>query len=226
VATHYSPKVTANNLVLYYDVSNSKCWSGSGTPKDLSKLGNDVTSNVGTVGSTTKGGALCWEFNATNKYFYSAFSEGQPTTNATLEAWIYPETEVISGDRGTIILLTGGNQCYMSWNKSNRELSNYWYGKSPAGYHETAAPMDRDAWHHLCSVWDNVNGTLYQYVDGVKTSTSTVGTSTTNTGMRIGMEGTARQFSGGIAVVKMYNSALTENEVLQSYNALRPRFGL
>lgn len=222
---NYSPKVAKDNLVVYYDVANPKCWSGSGTPNDLSKLGNDVTSNVGSIASTTKGGALCWEFNATNMYFYTAFSNGQPTTNATLEAWIYPETEVSEGDRGTIILLTGGNQCYMSWNKSNRELSNYWYSKSPAGYHETGAPMDRDAWHHLCSVWDNDNSTLYQYVDGVKTSVTTVGTSTANTGMRVGMESTGRQFSGGISVVKVYNSALSEDEVMQSYHALKSRFG-
>ena len=35
-----------------------------------------------------------------------------------------------------------------------------------------------------------------------------------------------RYFSGRIAIVRLYNRALSANEILQNYNALRGRFGL
>jgi hypothetical protein len=36
----------------------------------------------------------------------------------------------------------------------------------------------------------------------------------------------AESFNGSVASVKMYNRALTEEEILQNYNATKGRFGL
>jgi hypothetical protein len=35
-----------------------------------------------------------------------------------------------------------------------------------------------------------------------------------------------RYFSGRIAIVRMYNRALSDDEILKNYNAVRGRFGL
>ena len=41
----------------------------------------------------------------------------------------------------------------------------------------------------------------------------------------IGWEGDSRQFSGGISTIRVYNNALTSEEVLQNYNAQKNRHG-
>jgi len=113
----------------------------------------------------------------------------------------------------------------MSWNKSNQKLSSYWYDRNSNGYHESGASMQRYQWHHLCSVW--TGSQLNQFTDGVKTVVSNItGNSPTGTNVEIGMESIGRQFAGGIAIIRIYNSALTDEEVYQNFNASRARFGV
>jgi len=107
-------------------------------------------------------------------------------------------------------------------------LSNYWYSASPNGYHEPSTQMDRNRWHHLVSVWNSSDGNLYRYINGVLENTVATSASSGSyyQDLNIGWEGDGRQFSGGISVIKVYNSPLTSDQVLQNYNAQKSRFGL
>jgi hypothetical protein len=69
---------------------------------------------------------------------------------------------------------------------------------------------------------------LYQYVDGVVTKVATSGNIATGSTLYIGQEGnyTDRQYSGGIAVVRIFNRALHPNEVYEHWHAEKGRFGL
>ena len=67
------------------------------------------------------------------------------------------------------------------------------------------------------------------YINGVPiTSDTQTGTIDTNTGgMTIGSYNSgAYYFNGNIAVVKVYNRALSAAEVKRNFNALRGRFGI
>lgn len=221
----HNSKVVTSGLGLYVDADNEKSTTGG----DWKSLVEDTTfAKTGTPVVTTLGGAACYRFTAVGQYFSGnpSFLNNQPypSTTLTMEAWIYPETEVIAGDRANICRINSGSAAYMSWNKSNRKLSNYWYGHSPEGYHETGAAMARDQWHHVCSVWTGT--TLYQYTDLTQTSVSVTGSADATNSIYIGWEGDSRQFAGGIALVRMYNIALTQNQVIQNYMASRGRFGL
>lgn len=227
MTTIYSPNVVKTGLIFCADAANVRSYPGSGTSLyDLSGLGNTLTI-YGSATTSTMGGATAFNLDTDGKYFAGTLSGTMPTTNATLEAWIYPgASEVTSGDRGTVILLSGASSIYMSWNKGNGYLSNYWYSHTPEGYHETNGPSSRSTWTHWCSVWNNTDGKLYQSVNGNITSVTTSGNATTGTNLNIGRESSGRQFSGGIAVVRVYNTALTDTEVLNNFNALRGRFGI
>jgi len=223
MSTHSGPNIgNEDGLVLsldaanYKSVSDTSVWRNTVNQRGLSKSGSPTI--------TTLGGATTFRFSASGQYFESTGLDADLTETATVECWIYPENEVTSGDRGTILRINGSSSLYVSWNKSNRKLSNYWYGHTPAGYHETGPAMDRNRWHHICSVWDG--STLHQYTNMNKTTTSVTGSSGTGTAVEIGMESSGRQFSGGIAVMKIYNRALSEEEVERNFNALRSRFGL
>ena len=156
-------------------------------------------------------------------FFTTAFPAGG--TNLTIDVWIYPAaSELTVGDRGNIVRATNGNAWYMSWNKDNSKLSNYWYGKTNEGYHESTAAMTRGTWNNLVSVWSSSG--LSQYLNNTKTTAVTSGTAANTTnGITIGYEGDGRQFSGGIASIRMYNRALSDNEVTQNYNAQKQRYG-
>lgn len=220
-------KIVRRGLIACYDAASIRSYPGSGTSLyDLSGNANTLTINGGAT-TATFAGAKAFDLNADGKYFTGTLSGTMPTTNATLEAWIYPAaSELTAGDRGTVILLSGTSGIYMSWNKSNSYLSNYWYSHTPEGYHESNGPSSRSAWAHWCSVWNNADGNLYQWVNGSKTTVTTSGNASTGTSLNIGREDSSRQFSGGIAIIRVYNTALSDSEVLGNYNACRRRFGI
>ena len=74
----------------------------------------------------------------------------------------------------------------------------------------------------------NANNVSYIYENGVQVATydyTGVGLYTNTQNIRIG-QGTDTYFPGNIYAVKLYNRALSPNEVQQNFNALRGRFGL
>ena len=228
------PKIITDGLIAYFDTTNLKStpdassgWTSMIQPRDgIAKTGSPGLNIIEEVRT--------WEFTGTSQYFESSIleSDNQPYLNATVEAWIYPKANVSSGDRGTIARVQGNRSLYMSFNKSNRKLSTYWYGHATNGYHETGAAMADDEWHHVCSVHNYADDSVYQYINMVKTTatgtqadSTAYDTSRTGQTIEIGMESTARQFAGGIAIFRLYNTALTDAQVIQNYNAVCNKFG-
>lgn len=221
MSLRYNTSVVKEGMKLYLDAANSKSTTGSNWNCLLS---NTSYTKTGSPSLTTLGGGTCWRFTALGQYFTGNIpGTDYPDTALTMEAWIYPETEIIAGDRGNICRINSGSAAYLSWNKSNRKLSNYWFGHTPAGYHETGAAMARDEWHHVCAVWTGT--TLFQYTDMIQTSVSVTGSADATSSITIGYEGDSRQFAGGIALIRIYNIALSKEQVQQNYSACRGRFG-
>lgn len=220
MSAKFSPSIVRDGLAFHVDAANSNSVVSN---EWIDLISGGTVTKTGTPSLTTLGGATTWRFTATNQFFENSFAKVTPYKELTIEAWIYPETDVSSGDRGTIVKIHGQG-AYMSYNKSTNKLSSYWYGTNPEGYHEFGSAMTRNSsWYHLCSVWAHNN--LYQYQNMTVTSGSVGGENyLTGTNVEIGMESTDRQFAGGIAVVRIYNRALAQNEVQQNFNAERKRF--
>lgn len=221
----FKEKVNRDGLIMHLDTANLNSYSGSGGVwYDLSGTSNDV--NIYGPSWTTVGGRTAFNFSADGHYMSKSGFSSFPTTQLTYEVWLYPAASELTGDdRGCVIQNSGGSASYMSWNKSNRYMSNYWYGHSPEGYHETNGPSARGAWHHWCAVWDNKS--VHQWVDGTySVSKNVIGTSTANNAITIGREGGGRQFSGAIAVIRIYNRGLNGYEVYENFQAQRDRFGI
>jgi hypothetical protein len=222
----FTGTVINNGLICHLDAGNINSYSGTGTIwYDLSTYGNNVNI-IGSPSWTSVGGRTAFNLTVDGHYMQGNSMSGFPTTQLTMEAWLYPAaSEITSGDRGTIILARDGNAAYMSITKDTMKQSNYWYSHAPEGYHESTSAVSRAAWHHFCCVWDNTN--VHQWTDGNYGKVFGVtGTSTSNPTWQIGRESSGRQFSGAIAVIKMYNRALSGAEVLANFNALRGRFGI
>jgi hypothetical protein len=225
----FTRAIVDEGLVTYYDAANYYSYPGSGTVwYNMVGSGGDLTL-FGNLTTAIVGGRTAMNLDVNGKH---AFSAGIPsafgTKSATFEAWLYPATsELTSGDRGTIILITGGAAQYMSWEKSSGLLSSYWYNHSPEGYHETTGTTSRGAWHHWCAAWDYNSGRIFQYKDGLTSgNAATQGDAAPGQVLTIGRESESRQFSGGIAVIRIYNRALSGDEVFQNFTAEKSRFGI
>lgn len=225
MTVNYNANIVTSGLVFYVDAANPRSTGNSSVWADISGSNTILTKN-GSPSLTTLAGSDCYRFTTTGQSFTGTFLGTQPTTDMTIETWIYPEAELQADDRGCLLLITGASGGYMSWNKSSLQMSNYWYSHPNDGYWETGAAVSRNSWSSFTAVWNNSASAIYQWTNGVKTTGSpTVGNAATGSGMSIGQEGSSRQFAGGIAFMRVYNRALSDNEVIQNYNAVRGRFG-
>ena len=203
---------TLDGLFASYDFANPDSFKNDGMLYDISGHGRHAAGGSHDVEDVE--GVKAYYFREVERFRYGGYIA--TGSNCTLESMIYADlNELTTGDRGTIIQ---GN-IYMSWNKSNRRLSSYWYSTNNTGYHEPSLQMNREQWYHLTTVWDASTGTLKQYIDGVLQNTVT--TSVVDAGninsINIGMESSGRQFSGAISFANVYKKALSDAEVLRNY---------
>jgi hypothetical protein len=222
------PSIVHDNLIGYWDASNPLSTPGSGVWNDLSGNGNNLN-NTGNVVTAEFDGILGQNLASQGQYFTNgAISGTMPSLNATMEAWYWPAaTEINLGNsKGCIMLLSGGSGCYLSWTKTTNKFSNYWYNHTPNGYHDLHPAVSRSSWHHVLSSWNNADGKLYQWVDGVKASVSTIGTASSGSNLRVGYEGSTRQLAGGLGLIRIYNIPFTDQMAEAQFNAQRSRFGL
>ena len=224
----WGPLGTSNGLILCLDAANPKSTKASDGWYNVSGLWEKVDKiDSPTLG--IKGGALCYIFDSVGERFQSSpLGFQNPTNFLTMEAWIYPEADLPgAGDRMNIIRTNaGGSRGYLSFNRSNNKISNYWYGTSVEGYHETVSyTPGRNTWQHFCATWNGSQ--IKQYVNYQYQGTALTNSQGQSFGteLQIGWEGTGRQFNGGIAMIRLYNRALTDAEVFLNFNSTKGRFG-
>ena len=232
----WGPEAASDGLVMCLDAANPKSNKAPGTGwYNVGSLGkwDYVSKSQGSPTLGVKGGAQCIVFpNAIGTRYQSSPPGFQsPAATMTMEAWIYPEANATGSTASRMNIFranSGGSRAYMSYNVGNNRLSSYWYNSSPAGYHETVSfAPGRNVWQHFVAAWDGT--TLRQYVNyenqgSVSTNSAS---STFGTEIQIGYEPCCgqRQFVGGIAMIRLYNRALSDAEVFNNFNSTKGRFG-
>jgi hypothetical protein len=214
-----------------YDSSgngNNGTWSGSG----------GTQTSVGTC--TTSGTA--WGNGATGKRNASLNFDGGDdwvdigantitgTKPYTLSAWVKGNSP--SGHDGAMGIGNGAtNQlAWIGWvGTAQQGTSNSW-GGGGYGNNWGSGVTDTTNWHHL--VLTSSGGstqTFYIYVDGVQKFTTTASFNLASTSTKIGVlddNGTPNYwFSGQIDDARIYNYALTSNQVKTLYSEGTVRFG-
>jgi hypothetical protein len=102
------------------------------------------------------------------------------------------------------------------------------YGSSDQDFNSIAS-ADNNAWQHVVACWSgDSNCRIRFYKNGVEfASTKILGNINGNV-WAVGCTSWASdsKWGGRIAVVRIYNKALTAEEVIQNFNAQRGRFGI
>jgi len=221
-----------DSLVLALNFNNNSAIGESSTlAVDISKYGNNGTIHGATWTTGKFGKAL--SFDGSDDYVDCENDESLNITDEiTIEAWIKREG---SGEYtiASKYQPSGDNRCWLLRLNSNNKLI---FAISPDGTLNsvvtlTSATVIGTDWTHMVGVRDNTN--MRVFINGVQDpNTKTVsgiygGDAHTNIGRWI----TAHYFNGTIDEVRIYNRALTPEEIrmhylseFQKYNSTQYRF--
>lgn len=219
--------------VLYLDAGIPTSYPETGTTwTDLSGKGHNGTIS-GTTYTTNEGGNLI--FNGTSDK--AAYTTGGflPTGDSvkTIMFWYKPNAGMSTSN----IAFGYGCSNAEGMSCSSQGAGTYlgaWANTSSIGVHlETcqvsgpATPSPTSGWHLYTAVF-NGNNTVTFYVDGaspiIVTPPCTVNTAA-GTGFSVGV-GRWGYYSGSINDIRVYNKALSADEVNKTYDTLHSRFGL
>jgi len=190
---------------------------------DSSGRGNNGTIHGASWTSGRSGAAL--SFDGVNDYVDCGNDSSlNPTDEITVEAWIYPKVDMFGPIRWTCI--RKGDSQYLL--EPGDIGTNYWaFGVNIGGTFkrvDTDGPIPIKQWHHFVGIYDSSQSKLQIWVDGVlRGSRSVNGSIQIQPGtLRIGKYDTwwnYEVFNGIIDEVRIYNRALTPDEIQQHYQA-------
>lgn len=232
MAIAYNTSIVRNGLVLYLDAANVKSYPGTGTAwNDLSGNGNHGTLVNGVGYSTGNQGTMV--FDGTNDTVDCGAMPviGSSLTGLTVSMWIRTATNSVRiyAENGTNFTT---NTFYLAQENATN-LTFLVYGSDTYDLVQISSPnpYPLNTWFNIVGVWSSgIRCKLYY--NGENRTQNRDGTARTslrngNTNLFLGSRaGTSLYHQGDISATQIYNRALTDQEILQNFNALRGRYGI
>jgi len=220
--------VITNGLVLYVDASNPASYPGTGTTWfDLSPNGYNATLSGNATYNSGNGGFISLQSN-TGFINFGSGSAGSNTSSYTWGAWV-KFTDVSS----TNIFMARGNDSSSGWNLAAVMLTTGFNASmvttvpftSQINSVYSTTPV-ANTWYYYTAVFD-AGVSLKVYINGVLRATQ----NSSSTNLRNSGEGWSSTlgttyYNADYGSMIAYNTALTDAEVLQNYDATKERFGI
>jgi len=221
--TRGTSTITTNGLIYHLDIPNPLCYH-SNQNKCYSLVGQttgEVENNVSYF-NESKG---CLNFNGVNTYI-NISNNFTFITEQTLEVWVKLENEGPVYQR--IIDKSNGNNGLNGYALIYHPTLNMIYYIVNDGINKdmVACKVSPYKWLNIIATKNNTEYKLY--INGIlsqqNTGTSTLSTLSTNTRIGAYTQSQERNFKGKINNIKIYNKALTQEEINVNYKALKNRF--
>lgn len=231
------PNIIQSGLVLSLDAGNVRSYPGSGTTWfDVSSRKTNATlTNGPTYSSEVKGNIV---FDGSNDYVDCSLGAGLTGTGDwTMEAWFKVNgAPSVVGYQNVIVDTdaTGGsaNMIAVDYGSYHGGSPNQLvYASRPStggGYTNLLGPvLTQGVWYNAAVVRNGTTSTtLYTNGNSSNTYNGNVGTATQPL-VRIGRWTDGTNYANvSIALVKIYNRALSASEIQQNFNAVRGRYGI
>jgi len=229
----YKPIFDAESLVLNLDAGNILSYPGTGTTwYDLSLYNNDATLINGVSFSSVEGGGSMI-FDGVNDYasiYYDINKIPYGSKSLSVNAWFLSKRGYSIGEE---IFGIGGNS--YSGARLGIWLANNLYieGANTGIYESSSFDYGSMSWINVSFTVNNGPSNFSDiklYVNGYTVSTSILNDTLINIDPQeillgaIPSSGVQGPFKGNIAILQVYNRALTSTEVLQNYNDTKWRF--
>jgi len=219
----YSPNIVKDGLVFYVDAANPKSYPGSGT--NITDL---IFKTIGTFhGSPTFQSAFngIIDFDGTDDYIDTNFNTDY--NYISFSFWCRRDAGV---NDGTYLTRWGNssNWSFIIREDSSNNLRIQLQCSNGSSISNTDISLSIGDWNCYTVTF---NGTIVRiYKNGIQISTENLsGVLKSGTpDLFIGDRTTLSQspFNGQIGPIQLYNKALTQEQVLQNYQAQKERFGL
>ena len=233
MSNNYGPRIVNDGLVLCLDAADSNSYPGSGTTwKDLSGNENNGTLTNGPTFSFNNAGTLV--FDGSNDYATILNSSSlKPVSAMTIESFCYIQNN--STTWASLIqypyLSTSHSSPFFEWGLYLNMASRFFHSRIDG---VTAVSSNSSAWNF--NEWSHIvltysSSVVKFYTNGVYVGgggvASSISYNNPNNNILIGRNASAGEpFEGRIGFLKIYNKALSSNEIIQNYNATKGRFGL
>jgi hypothetical protein len=229
--THIATKgVVQDGLVLNLDAGVSSSYPGSGTTwTDLSGNGNNGTLVNGVGYNSGNGGSLV--FDGSNDGIQIDESSDLSVNYMTISSWNYSSNYQQNGFMFEKTTNGSVNTQYSLFFNVSNLIYYRTYGLSPRDMtvNTSSAGVINNQWNNIVATYNGSQKKIY--VNGVLRATqNATGTVTQNTTgpAFIGIYGNhaGYPFSGRIAQTRVYNRALSDDEIFRNYVSQRSRFGI
>ncbi len=224
---YYSPRIVTSGLVLALDAAERLSYPRTGTTwRDLSGNNNNgALTNGPTFGAANMGSIV---FDGVDDYVNVANTSILNNSSQTINIWfLYTSTPgngvSVIGKHDAVGSFNGYNMYGYSGNNFAWEFKNASAYAAGVGFTLTA-----NTWWYITMKY-TINGTLSVYRNASKISSLSLGSITMTTQpIRIGrsVDTYWSPLPGRVASVQIYSRELSDDEVLQNYNATKSRFGL
>jgi len=211
-----------SNLVLMMNFDKvSALGENSTLVKDLSKYGNDGTVNGSAVWSSSGRYGGAYIFDGSNDYIDISHSASLNISQyITISAWIYP-TASMTNCNGIVSKGAAGNYGYMLYGGGGCGNATNTIRCLIGGVAcDTTLTVNLNAWNYVACTQDGTNITIYLNGSREIVCSNPGGITTNSNKVKIGKlyDGVNdHYFTGTIDEVRIYNRALSANEVKQHY---------
>ena len=227
MAFSHNPRiVTGDSLVLCLDAADKVSYPGAGTTWfDLSGNGLDGTIS-GAVFNSGDGGSIV--FDGTNDYVNLAASSKHyfGRSDFSVEVWV----KTTSNGRNIALHRNSGSTRYTLLEiDSNKARLLMWRSSANYSIGTGTSTINDNTWHHIVATRIESVPAVYIYVDGALEGSGADNAldAPENSNWYLASQTGADKFmDGSISNFRLYNKALTLEEVKQNFNALRGRFGV
>lgn len=226
-----NPDIVTDGLVLCLDASNSDSYSaGSNICYDLSGNNNHGTLLNGVAFNSQNRGSLF--FDGVNDYIEIPDSDSLKIMESNLScfAWVKPSKNITTA--ANIVARRNGSNIggYIIHNTGTNILQCYIYTTTGGWQAVNASNVYvPNQWVYVGFTFDGSfmrlykNGFLLQSPSSINGSTINPVVSTTRIGANAG---TSQQWPGDISIVQIYNTTLSDTNILDNYQATKGRYGL
>ena len=232
MGAHAGPDINEDGLVLALDAGNAKSYPGSGnTWSDLSGNGNNFT--LSGVDYNTSPNRFTFIDNQGDYILRSTTDVIGGLNQISCEMWMRVNT--LTGAMAIFSYATTANNNELLVFKTTTNLLELWFGSSFVQL--AVSDSNWNTGNYIQFVFTRNGTNMKFYYDGsfvAETNSYFSGNIATGGTLAFGQEQDSpggsfdvnQDFVGDISAIKIYNRALTENEVKQNFNATRSRFGI
>lgn len=232
MGTSYNPRIVTDGLVFCVDAANKRSYPGAGTTwTDLTANKNNGTLTNGPTFDSANAGSIV--FDGTNDYVACVQSFSRNQTQLTISSWvkfnnfttsraIYVETKNDVSSRIDLAVTSSQGIRFAGRDDDSDSFTQFAISATSL--------INTDVWYNIVGVYDPLNTNNNVYLNSVNVTSLSLNLGdgfpdTTSATQRIGNNGPNTAYmNGNIALVQIYNRALTPDEIRQNYLATKGRF--